>query len=143
MMFKQPLRDLPAYTNRKSVTSVKLQAVCDFGAQVSNKFLISCGWPGSMHDARIFRISFLGHSIKKKLQETPYHILGDSAYPIGIRLMNPYRDNGHLTHVYFQYSDFGCYLNLTMVDHTGPLIKSFFCSNWSIFSSMAKKLLKW
>jgi hypothetical protein len=90
---KQPLGQLEAYTNRKGYTSVVLQGVCDSGM----KFLdISTGWPGSMHDARIFRLS----SLCAKLEESgigPYHLLGDSAYPLKSYLIVPFRDNGHLT----------------------------------------------
>ena len=96
ILLKQPLCHLPAYANRKSATSVKLQVkgVCDS----TLKFIdISCGWPGSMHDARIFSMSFIGRSLDEKLDDTVFHILGDSAYTLGVRLMKPYRDNGHLT----------------------------------------------
>ena len=96
ILLKQPLRHLPAYTNRKSVTSIKLQGICDS----TLKFIdVSCGWPGSMHDARIFGMSLVGRTLGEKLENTPYHILGDSAYTLGVRLIKPYRDNGHLTAV--------------------------------------------
>jgi hypothetical protein len=96
IVLKQPLRHLPAYTNRKSVTSVKVQGVCDSSLKFTD---ISCGWPGSMHDARIFSMSLIGRSLVDKLENTRYHILGDSAYSLRLRLMKPYRDNGHLTPV--------------------------------------------
>lgn len=89
----QPLKHLPAYTNRKSVTSVKLQVV----ANAKKKLIdVSCGWPGSMHDSRIFQMSSLSGVIEEKLNGTDYHLLGDSAYPLGIRMMKPYTNNGHL-----------------------------------------------
>lgn len=90
---KQPLRHLPAYTNRKSVTSVKMQAVCDS----TKKFIdVSVGWPGSMHDARIYAMSSISRVINELLEGTEYHILGDSAYRLGIRLLKPYTDYGFL-----------------------------------------------
>ncbi len=93
---KQPLSQLPAYTNRKFVTSVKLQVVCDW----SKKFIdISAGWPGSMHDARIFEMSSLSGVLEQRLEGTEFHLLGDSAYPGTIRLLKPYNDNGFLTPV--------------------------------------------
>ena len=83
---KQPIAHLAAYTNRKSVTSVKLQGVCDSNLKFMD---ISCGWPGSMHDSRIFGISSLSRILEEKLRGTNYHILGDSAYQLGVRLITP------------------------------------------------------
>ena len=93
---KQPLRHLAAYTDPKSKTSVKIQAVCD-----SRKLFldVSVGWPGSMHDARIYNKSLLARVIHEKLAGTNYYILGDSAYSLGVRLLKPYRNNGFLNKV--------------------------------------------
>ena len=93
---KQQIQHLAAHTNRKSVTSVKLQGVCD----TSLKFMdISCGWSGSMHDSLIFGMSSLSRVIEEKLRQNNYHLLCDSAYRLGRRLITPYRNNGHLTPV--------------------------------------------
>lgn len=97
---KQPTRDLPAYTNRKAYTSVVLQAVCDEDMVLMD---ISTGWPGSMHDARIFKNSSLG----KRLEAEPalkFHLLGDSAYPLSNHVLVPFRDNGHLTPEQLKYN---------------------------------------
>lgn len=96
ILIKEPLRHLAAYTNQKSTTSVKIQGVCD-----SRKFVldISAGWPGSMHDARIYGMSSLSGAIDKKLAGTNFYILGDSAYPLSARLMKPYRNDGFLNQV--------------------------------------------
>lgn len=58
---------------------------------------IYCGWPGSVHDARVWRNS----PIYKKLSDEnllpeEFHLLGDSAYPLENYLMVPFKDNGHL-----------------------------------------------
>ncbi len=105
---KQPIQHLAAYTNRKSVTSAKLQGVCDS----SLKFMdVSCVLPGSMHDSRIFGLSSLSRVLEEKLRGTNYHFLGDSAYKLGVRLITPYRDNGHLTPVsILQCKSLGYYL---------------------------------
>lgn len=105
----QPLRHLPAYTNRKSVTTVKLQGVIDG----KKKFIdVSCGWPGSIHDSRIFQMSSLFRVIEDKLNGTNYHILGDSAYPLGVRLMKPYNNNGHLNRVQLIFFELRSLINL-------------------------------
>lgn len=93
---KQILRHLRAYTNRKFKTTVKLQAVCDRHKRFMD---ISCAYPGSIHDARVFSLSSLSRGLEERLRRTPYHILADSAYALTIRVMTPFRDNGHLTAV--------------------------------------------
>jgi len=97
---KAPLANLTDYTNRKSFTSVVLQAVCDGRMQFLD---ISTGWPGSMHDARIFRLSSLSTSLRTS--SSMFHILGDSAYALTNHVIVPFKDNGHLTpdEVHFQH----------------------------------------
>ena len=53
------------------------------------------GWPGSVHDARVFRNSPVADTIADLPEE--FHVLGDSAYPLTTHVLVPYRDNGHLT----------------------------------------------
>jgi len=48
---KTPLSDADSYINRKSYASVVLQAVCSSNLQFID---INTGYPGSMHDARIY-----------------------------------------------------------------------------------------
>ena len=70
--------------------------VCDS----NKKFIdISAGWPGSMHDARIFDMSSISGVLERRLDGTDFHLLGDSAYPGSTRLLKPYNDNGFLTPV--------------------------------------------
>ncbi|WAR22681.1 HARB1-like protein, partial [Mya arenaria] len=52
------------------------------------------GWPGSVHDARVFRNCPL-LDVCQQLP-APYHLIGDSAYPLSRYMLVPYRDNGHL-----------------------------------------------
>jgi len=90
---KQPLHQLDAYTNRKFTTSVILQAVCDSTMLFTD---VSVGWSGSMHDARVFRLSHLGRKLENEGLH-PYHLLGDSAYALKPYMIVPFRDNGHLS----------------------------------------------
>ena len=80
------------YYNRKDFYSVVLQAVCREDLRFTNVY---CGWPGKVHDARIFRHSPL-------FEEGPGlcgrgHILADSAYPNLNWVLSPFRVNGHST----------------------------------------------
>ena len=93
------------YYNRKGWYSMVVQAVVDHEYVFRD---ICVGWPGSVHDARIFinsmiykRITedkilecvgrtILGHNI-------PLCIIGDSAYPIQPWLMKPFSGDSSLT----------------------------------------------
>lgn len=87
------------YFNRKQDYSVVVQAVAD----TSFKFLdVSAGFPGSIHDARILRLSKLhrevsqgnwlnGPSKKIGACEVGPLLVGDSAYPLSKWLMKPFK----------------------------------------------------
>ena len=57
---------------------------------------VSVGWPGSMHDSRIFRNSSLSQSLQVRLGETNFHLLADTAYPLSVYIMVPFRRNREL-----------------------------------------------
>ncbi|XP_023217212.1 protein ALP1-like [Centruroides sculpturatus] len=83
------------YYSRKQCTAVILQGICR-----SDKMFtaVYAGWPGSAHDARVWRNSDVGIGLSNKTLPLPEncHLLGDSAYPLETYLMVPYKDNGHL-----------------------------------------------
>uniref|UniRef100_A0A1A8CC85 Zgc:113227 n=1 Tax=Nothobranchius kadleci TaxID=1051664 RepID=A0A1A8CC85_NOTKA len=93
------------YFNRKGWHSLILQAVVDGKGLFWNVF---AGLPGSMHDARVLRLSsiwhlasrgnlFPDHSIQIAGVDFGYCILGDSAYPLQDWLLKPFTDTGRLT----------------------------------------------
>ena len=94
---KAPNHNHEQYINRKGFFSVQLQIVCDADLLITDTF---CGYPGSVHDARVFRNSPLYREVE--VNPDNYfpgnsHILGDAAYPLKRWLLTPFRDNGHLT----------------------------------------------
>lgn len=80
------------YYNRKEYYSVVLQAVVREDLCFTNVYT---GWPGKVHDARVFRNSPLSDEGAALCGDG--HILGDSAYPNLSFLLTPFRNNGHLT----------------------------------------------
>ncbi|XP_046585276.1 putative nuclease HARBI1 [Haliotis rubra] len=81
------------FVNRKGFHSLNVQMVCD------PKFLITncvANWPGSCHDARIFKESKLCHNFENGLHDG--FLLGDSGYPCRRYLMTPYHNTGDLRH---------------------------------------------
>lgn len=74
-----------SYINRKGFPSIQLQAVCDDNL----RFLDVCaGWPGSVHDARVFRNSPLHDALEGGNLHNENHLLGDSAYALDIYMKN-------------------------------------------------------
>ncbi|XP_011148652.1 uncharacterized protein LOC105188733 [Harpegnathos saltator] len=56
------------------------------------------GYPGSVHDQRIFRCSEVANFLKDEEKfPADSHILGDAAYEQHQHLLTLFRDNGHLT----------------------------------------------
>lgn len=97
ILITAPKREQASYCNRKGQHSVILQAVCDASYVFLDVFV---GFPGSVHDARVFYNSPLGIKARENpelLFPNNTHILGDSAYKCTNYLLTPYRDNGHLS----------------------------------------------
>jgi len=86
------------YYNRKGWYSMLIQGVTD----ANYRFLDVCvGWPGSVHDARMFAQSTLYDNIEHNhiLPNNtvtvsgvwiPLYLIGDSAYPVKLWLMKPF-----------------------------------------------------
>ena len=100
-----PVNNHTDYYNHKCWYSMILQGVVD----ANYRFLGVCiGWPGSVHDARVFAHSNLYKKIteeellpSKPLRvngvDVPLFLIGDSAYPLNTWLMKPFPHNGVLT----------------------------------------------
>ena len=94
------------YYNRKGWYSMVVQAIVDHDYIFRD---ICVGWPGSVHDARIFANSLIYKRITEDHIlsdgecrtihgcEIPINIIGDSAYPIQPWLMKPFGDGPSLS----------------------------------------------
>ncbi|KAM9425660.1 uncharacterized protein KZ484_011775 [Pholidichthys leucotaenia] len=93
------------YLNRKGWHSIILQGVVDGKGLFWNVF---AGLPGSMHDARVLRLSTLWELASRGNLFPPnirnigavrmgYYILGDSAYPLQNWLLKAFHDTRRLT----------------------------------------------
>ena len=96
-----PSHHRDSYINRKGYPSVQVQAICDNNLKFTD---VCVGWPGSVHDARVYRNS----PIRKYITDHPLpadrHLLGDSAYPLTTDMLVPFRDNGHLDVIQKSYN---------------------------------------
>ena len=93
------------YFNRKQKYSINLQGTVDGSGMFID---VSTGWPGSMHDARVLRLSSLYRKAtndeiltepEKIIEGVPVRplILGDSAYPLLPWLIGPYPQSATMT----------------------------------------------
>ena len=100
-----PVEHHTDYYNRKGFYSIVLQGLVDHRYCFIDVYT---GWPGSVHDARVFSQSSLFNKGKSgtlfpnwmdKIGDTdvPIVILGDSAYPLLNWLMKPFPHKGALT----------------------------------------------
>ncbi|KAK0138383.1 putative nuclease HARBI1 [Merluccius polli] len=58
------------YVNRKSIHSINVQIICDAAHIISN---VEAKWPGSVHDARIYRESNLSNRLQCGKQPKDLH----------------------------------------------------------------------
>ncbi|XP_060598026.1 putative nuclease HARBI1 [Ruditapes philippinarum] len=89
-----PSEHRSSYINRKGYQSMQLQVVCDSQLKFLDTYT---GWPGSVHDARVYRNSPISETVSNLPHDK--HLLGDSAYPLKVNMLVPFRDNGHLNRV--------------------------------------------
>lgn len=66
--------------------------MCDHNRKIIDVFI---GYPGSVHDSRVFRNSALKNNLEEKCGR--YFLLGDSGYPLQANLLTPYNDRGNLS----------------------------------------------
>lgn len=95
----KPQNDPDSYINRKGYYSIQMQVVCDHGLKIRDIFI---GYPGSVHDSRVFRNSPLYQTLPQKCGQ--YFLLGDSGYPLQANLLTPFKDRGQLTERQIHYN---------------------------------------
>uniref|UniRef100_A0A034WKI8 Putative nuclease HARBI1 n=1 Tax=Bactrocera dorsalis TaxID=27457 RepID=A0A034WKI8_BACDO len=84
-----PVMQHEIYYSRKRQYSVKLQAICDYKLRIRQ---VTIGFPGSVHDAKIFSNCSLAKHPERFLSTSQW-VAGDSAYPLKPYLITPFRQN--------------------------------------------------
>ncbi|XP_060064182.1 putative nuclease HARBI1 [Ylistrum balloti] len=108
------------FVNRKGYHSLNVQMACDSKYRITN---VVANWPGSVHDARIFR----GSNICFKFENGNYDgiLLGDSGYPCMTFLMTPYSHPSTPSHT--KYNDALCKTRVKIEQTFGILKRKFAC----------------
>ncbi|XP_062510047.1 putative nuclease HARBI1 [Corticium candelabrum] len=94
---KAPSQHQTDYINRKGFHSIVLQAVCDNRMLFTDCFV---GWPGSVHDSRVYRNSPLFQAAESRYSNIfpmDSFLVGDAAYPLSKWTLTPFRDTGNLS----------------------------------------------
>ncbi|CAM5142436.1 unnamed protein product [Natator depressus] len=128
-----PEHQASEYINRKGYSSIVLQALVDHKGCFTN---INVGWPGKVHDARIFRNSGLFQKLQEgtlfpdqKITigdvEMPIVILGDPAYPLMPWLMKLYTGSLDSSQELFNYKLSKCRM---VVECAFGCLKARWCS---------------
>ncbi|XP_036329420.1 putative nuclease HARBI1 [Rhagoletis pomonella] len=86
---EKPSEDLESYFSRKHMYSLKAQAICDYRLRIRHLVL---GYPGSVHDARIYNNRSLTTRTTQMLTGAEW-LAGDSAYKLSSTLITPFRSN--------------------------------------------------
>ena len=81
-----PLKQPEIYWNRKKKHSIQCQAIVDYHGIFTD---YEIGWPGSVHDAKVYRNSFFYRNVSTFIEGWDY-LLGDSAYPLSSFLIKPF-----------------------------------------------------
>lgn len=114
-----------AYFSRKSQYSNKIQAICDHKLRLRS---VVVGYPGSVHDARIFSESAIGSNPQNFLSDSEW-IAADSAYKCTKYVITPYRSNSRAVNsrqrkAFNRY--FSCFR--VRIEHFFGRLKGKFCS---------------
>nr|CAI5857515.1 unnamed protein product [Callosobruchus analis] len=116
----KPSEDPDSYINRKGYYSIHLQVVCDHKRKIRD---VVIGFPGSVHDSRVFRASPLSTMLEQKCQQN--YILGECGYPCLRHLLTPFKDMGNLTNVQQNYN-WRLAKTRYVVEHTFGILKQKF-----------------
>lgn len=97
-----------------------MQAVCNHQRKIIDIFI---GYPGSVHDSRVFRNSPLKNNLEALCGR--YFLLGDSGYPLHVNLLTPFKDRGNLTRRQLNYN-IKLAKNRYIIEHTFGILKQKF-----------------
>ncbi|XP_018577163.1 protein ALP1-like [Anoplophora glabripennis] len=124
--FKAPTEQQESYIDRKMQHSIKLQGICTSDKIFTN---IVVGWPGSVHDSRVFQNCEIFRKVSNNIERNKYfptlehHLVGDSAYPLLDYMMTPYRDNRNLTVEQRRFNYLHSKTRI-VIEHTFGILKS-------------------
>jgi hypothetical protein len=115
-----PLKQPEIYWNRKKKYSIQCQGIVDYrGIFIDYEI----GWPGSVHDAKVYRNSFFYQNFSTLIKGWDY-LLGDSAYPLSNFLIKPFTNTQNNLQIQFNVTHS---LHRVVVENAFSRLKNRFC----------------
>lgn len=90
-LLERKVLDHVSYYSKDKEYAIKLQGICDYTLLLRQ---ITVGYPGSVHDARVYNNCRLSTHPENHFSNNEY-IAGDSAYKLRTTVMTPYRRNSN------------------------------------------------
>ncbi|CAC5400558.1 HARBI1 [Mytilus coruscus] len=145
-----PEDDEPSFVNRKGFHSVNVQGICDQNCLFTN---VSANWPGSCHDAHVFKTSAVGIHLQDQYTSIEQGVvLGDSGYPCRPFLLTPFRqpreqrehnfNRAHITTRCTIERTFGIWKQRFRLLKTGVSITNKYCSYKLLFQVSVEDMNK-
>jgi hypothetical protein len=115
-----PLKQPEIYWNQKKKYSIQCQGIVDHrGIFIDYEI----GWPGSVHDAKVYRNSFFYKNVSTLIKGWDY-LLGDSAYPLSNFLIKPFINTQNDLQIQFNITHS---LHRVVVENAFGRLKNRFC----------------
>ncbi|CAB4445279.1 unnamed protein product [Rhizophagus irregularis] len=83
-----PPKQPEIYWNCKKKYSIQCQGIVNYHGVIID---YEIGWPGSVHDAKVYQNSFFYQNVSTLIEGWDY-LLGDSAYPLSSFLIKPFNN---------------------------------------------------
>ena len=80
-------------SGRKGYPCLNVQATCDGASRFTS---VDISFPGSVHDARVYRESGLRKKLEQLGADQPYHVLANKAYSVDPQVMPAFKINSRV-----------------------------------------------
>lgn len=133
-----PYIKLNQHIQTDDLTSVTLQAICDYKCRFLDVFNVI---PGKIHDSRVLKLSDINEKLPY-ICNTKYHILGDGAYSIRPWLLIPYRETVNFNCSKKNYNKKFCAIRVK-IENTFGIFKGRFCQLLRLDMHKVEKISKY
>lgn len=91
-----------SYRNHQQQISITLQGICDPNGIFLDVFT---GPPSKIHDAQVFKLSFVYQRLPELCSGGDQHLVGDETYPLSNHLMTPFKPSEKMNDVKIHFNE--------------------------------------